>query len=262
MPYPFPGMNPYLEHPEFWSEVHHLIIGILAESLNPQLLPKYRAAIEKRVYQVSGEDSIFVEIPDVTVEQSRTGTGLKPSHNVAVANPPSTPIAVTVPMPMEIREGYLEIREIATKEVVTVIEVLSPTNKRPGKGRNIYEQKRQEVLGRQTHLIEIDLLRGGEPMPVFGNSTQGDYRILVSHSDRRPRADLYVFNLPDKIPTFSLPLRAQENLPIVDLQVLLSFIYDRAGYDVAIDYTKEPVPPLTKLEADWVDSLLREKGLR
>ena len=261
MPSPFPGMNPYLENPEFWPEVHHLLIGILAETLNPQLLPKYRVAIEKRVYQMNGDDALFVGIPDVTVERSRTATKESES-NVAVATPPSTPVTVTVPVPLELREGYLEVREVATKEVVTVIEVLSPSNKRPGKGRETYEEKRREVLGSRTHLVEIDLLRGGEPMPVSGGNIQGNYRILVSRRDRRPRADLYVFNLQDLIPTFPLPLRAEDAEPIIDLHSCLDLIYDRAGLAFAIDYSREPLPPLAPVNAEWIDALLREKQLR
>ena len=261
MPSPFPGMNPYLENPEFWPEVHHLLIGILAETLNPQLLPKYRVAIEKRVYQMNGDDALFVGIPDVTVERSRTATKESES-NVAVATPPSTPVTVTVPVPLELREGYLEVREVATKEVVTVIEVLSPSNKRPGKGRETYEEKRREVLGSRTHLVEIDLLRGGEPMPVSGSNIQGNYRILVSRSDRRPRADLYVFNLQDIIPTFPLPLRSEDAEPIIDLHSCLDLIYDRAGLAFAIDYSCEPLPPAAPTNAEWIDVLLREKQLR
>ncbi len=112
MPSPFPGMNPYLENPEFWPEVHHLLISILAETLNPQVLPKYRVAIEKRVYQMNGDDALFVGIPDVTVEKKRTATQESQS-NVAVATLPSTPVSVTVPIPLELREGYLEVREVA-----------------------------------------------------------------------------------------------------------------------------------------------------
>lgn len=265
---PFPGMNPYLENPELWTEVHHLLIGILAETLNPQLLPKYRAAIEKRVYQMNGEDALFVGIPDVTVEHSRSvserdsrSDASQNSSNVAVALPPATPVTVTVPMPIEFREGYLEIREVVTKEVVTVIEILSPTNKRPGKGREAYEEKRREVLGSRTHLVEIDLLRGGEPMPVSG-SVQGNYRILVSRGDRRPRAELYAFNLQDAIPTFSLPLRSPDVEPTIDLHSLLDLAYDRAGYSVVIDYNRGTLPALSEADATWVDSLLRQKGSR
>lgn len=254
-------MNPYLEMREFWPEVHHLLISILAETLNPQVLPKYRVAIEKRVYQMNGDDALFVGIPDVTVERKRTATNPRQS-NVAVAMPSSTPVTVTVPVPLELREGYLEVREVATKEVVTVIEVLSPSNKRPGKGRETYEAKRQEVLGSRTHLVEIDLLRGGEPMPVSGGNIQGNYRILVSRSARRPRADLYPFNLQELIPTFPLPLRTEEKEPIIDLHLLLDLIYDRAGLAFAIDYNREPLPPLAPTNVEWIDTLLRSKQLR
>jgi hypothetical protein len=260
MPSPFLGMNPYVENPELWTEVHHLLIGILAETLNPQLLPKYRAAIEKRVYQMNGEDALFVGIPDVTVERSRTAA--QSPSNVAIAPPPATPVTVTVPMPTEFREGYLEIREVVTKEVVTVIEVLSPTNKRLGKGREAYEEKRREVLGSRTHLVEIDLLRSGEPMPIRGSSIQSNYRILVSRGDRRPRAELYVFNLQDAIPTFPLPLRSEDVEPTIDLHSLLDLAYDRAGYGVVVDYSREPVPALSEADAAWVDTLLRQKGFR
>ncbi|WP_421656339.1 DUF4058 family protein [Leptothermofonsia sp. ETS-13] len=113
MPSPFPGMNPYLENSELWTEVHHLLIGILAETLNPQLLPKYRAAIEKWVYQMSGEDALLVGIPDVTVERSRTSSD-QTSASIAIASSPAIPVDVTMPMPVEFREGYPEIREVAT----------------------------------------------------------------------------------------------------------------------------------------------------
>lgn len=261
MPSPFPGMNPYLENPEFWSEVHHLLISILAETLNPQLLPKYRVAIEKRVYQMNGEDALLVGIPDVTVEHSRTSINPNQSK-VAVATPPSTPVTVTVPVPLEFREGYLEVREVTTKEVITVIEVLSPSNKRPGKGRETYLEKRQQVLASRTHLVEIDLLRGGKPMPVSGDNTQWSYRILVSQCDRRPHANLYVFNLQDLIPTFPLPLRTEDTEPIIDLYLLLDRVYDRAGYAFAIDSNGEPLPPADPTTAEWIDALLQENQLR
>jgi hypothetical protein len=190
--------------------------------------------------------------------------------NVAVAEPPAQPIKVTVPVPETVRQGYLEIREVTTKEVVTVIELLSPVNKRPGKGRQSYESKRERILGSFTHLVEIDLLRAWQPMPIFVNGIQSHYRILVSRGDCRPTADLYGFNLRQAIPSFPLPLRSRsvsegessDSEPIIDLQVLLNGIYDRAAYDLKLDYTTEPVPPLLETEAAWADGLLKEQGLR
>ncbi len=143
---PFPGMNPYLENPELWTEVHSRLIIAIA----PQLRPKYRVAVEKRVYQMTDENSILVGIPDVLVGRSLTNTEKEPS-NIAVAAPPIKPITVNVPILEEVREAYLEVREVGTGEVVTVIEILSPKNKRTGEGRKAYESKRQQILGSLTH---------------------------------------------------------------------------------------------------------------
>lgn len=260
MPNPFPGMNPYLEHPDRWNEFHHLLISIIAESLNPKLLPKYRIAIEKRIYQID-ERSVLVGIPDGTGLRKKPQTN-RDNSNVAVAEPPVKPLRVSVPMPDKTREGYLEILELATGEVVTVIEVLSPKNKRYGKGQDVYEKKRQKILASSTNLVEIDLLRVGEPMPVLDCDIEGIYRILISRGDERPIADLYLFNLADAIPSFSLPLRQGDSEPILDLQTLINAVYERAGYDFVIDYDSEPVPRLSESEAAWADSLLWEKGLR
>lgn len=254
-------MDPYLEHPEIWPGVHLLLIAAIAESLAPQLRPKYSVSVEVRMYETSGEQSLLVGIPDVSVQRSVRDSDLEMS-NVAVAEPPAQPIKVTVPVPQTIRQGYLEIREVTTKEVVTVIELLSPVNKRPGKGRQSYESKRERILGSSTHLVEIDLLRAWEPMPMFANGIQSHYRILVSQGDSRPTADLYAFNLRQAIPSFALPLRSQDSEPIIDLQTLLNGIYDRAAYDLKLDYSTEPVPPLLEIDAAWVDALLKEKGLR
>jgi Uma2 family endonuclease len=261
MPSPFPGMNPYLENSELWPEVHHLLITTIMESLVPQLRPKYRVAIEKRVYSFAGENPILVGIPDVTVVRSRTQPPPRES-NVAVAAPAETAVQVKVPVPLELREGYLEIRDMAKGNVIAVIEVLSPTNKRPGKGREMYLEKREVVLASHTHLIEIDLLREGEQMPVFENEYGANYRIMVSRGDTRPTADLYLFNLPNEIPKFALPLRSGDVEPVVDLQALLNGVYDRAGYDYTIDYSRDPVPALSEADAAWADAILREKGLR
>jgi Protein of unknown function (DUF4058) len=253
---PFPGMNPYLEHPEMWSEVHHMLISILAEILTPQLLPTYRAAIDKRVYYISGEDALLVGISDVTIDQrSRSGARANPT-GTAVAILPSTPTTVQLPMTIEVREGYLEIREVASLEVITVIELLSPANKRSGKGRVVYEEKRQQILSSPAHLIEIDLLRDGSPMPLLGNPSPADYRIMVSRRNVRPQADLYRFNVRDRIPSFPLPLRSGDLEPVVDLQNALLEVYNRLSYDLIVDYNRPPFPPLNDDDSAWANDLL------
>ncbi len=226
MLFPFPGMNPYLEHPEIWSGVHHWLIVELARFISPLLRPKYRVAVEVRIYETIGEQSLLVPIPEI------------------------------------VKQGYLEVREVATSEVITAIEILSPINKRSIAARKQYESKRNKVLGSSTHLVEIDLLRQGQPMPVYHSNIQTHYRILVSQKNRRPQADLYTFNLPDPIPLFPLTLKSGDQEPLIDLQLLLNNVYDQASYDLAIDYTQEPVPPLSEADRIWMNKLLIEQQLR
>ena len=261
MPSPFPGVDPYLEHPDFWPGIHNLLIAEIARFLSPQLRPKYRVAVEVRMYETSGKNSVGVGIPDITVQ--RRATGSNPSMpNVAVLSPPAQPVTVTLPIPEIIKEAYLEIRQVETREVVTTIEILSPTNKRPGKGRQMYEKKREKILSSRTHLIEIDLLRRGEPMPVFGNNIDSQYRILVCRGNRLPAGDMYPFNIQNSIPAFPIPLRPEDSEPIVDLQMLFNQVYDIAGYDMEIDYCREPIPALSETDAAWADAWLRDRKLR
>ena len=259
MPSPFPGMYPYLEHPELWPEVHSRLMIAIADVLGPQLRPKYRVAVEKRVYQTIGEENLLVGIPNVVVGQAKPA---RTESGVAVAALPAKPVTVTIPMSEEVRESYLEVREVGTGEVVTVIEVLSPKNKRSGEGRIAYESKRQKVLGSLTHLVEIDLLRGGETMPIVGSPVPSLYRILVSRGNRRPQADLYPFGLQEAIPVFPLPLQSGDPEPLVDLQAIVHGMYDRAGFDLEIDYAKEPIiPPLAEIDRLWAEAVLQQQGL-
>jgi Protein of unknown function (DUF4058) len=169
------------------------------------------------------------------------------------------PMVVEIPLAEEVQERYLEIREIATGRVVTVIELLSPKNKRPGDGRDAYSQKRQRIMLSQTHLVEIDLLRwsptaqraSGDPLPMVG-ATTSDYRILVSRSGRRPKAQLYAFNLRQPIPTIQIPLAA-DTAVILEIQPLLHQIYDRARLALAIDYQKPPIPKLSPDDRVWLN---------
>ncbi|HIK46786.1 MAG TPA: DUF4058 family protein, partial [Leptolyngbyaceae cyanobacterium M65_K2018_010] len=212
MPSPFPGMNPYLEHPDRWSTVHNRLIVALADALTPQLLPKYQVDIEKRIYTIVGLNSLLLGRPDVTVQRPRQLES-EGALRVQVSKPTATPVPVTVPIPEDIQEAYLEIKEAATQIVVTAIEILSPTNKR-GEGRQKYEQKRQQVLNSRTHLVEIDLLRAGDPLPMVGDADVSSYRILISRANTRPLADLYPFDLADPIPSVPIPLQTGDAEPI------------------------------------------------
>jgi Protein of unknown function (DUF4058) len=245
---PFPGMNPYLEAPALWSEVHSWLIVELARMLNQRITPKYRAAVEKRVY----EESILVGIPDVSVVRQRSNLPAPPQSTTMTL---SQPVLVALPESETTIERYLEVREVATGEVVTVVEILSPKNKRSGEGRDQYLNKRQKVLGSQSHLVEIDLLRGGEALPMQ-DAGKSDYRVLVSRVEQRPIAELYPFNLRDRLPCFGLPLRSSDESVPIDLNVLMQMVYESAALDLAIDYEQQPTPGLSQDDFDWVQKMV------
>jgi hypothetical protein len=247
---PFPGINPYLEQPELWHQVHNRLIVAIADDLTPQIAPKYRVSIEERVY-TSMDDALLVGIADVAVAKRNDVETRTTLTTTKIAEPSK----VKVPIPEEVIERFLEVRTTQSREVVTVIEILSPKNKRSKDGRIVYETKRQKILASATNLVEIDLLRLGEALPILG-ATKSDYRILVSRSFNRPDADLYSFNLPDPIPVFPVPLRLGEPEPVIDLQRLLNEIYERARFDLAIDYSQVLKPALPSEQEAWVREIL------
>ncbi|PSR17381.1 hypothetical protein C8255_12895 [filamentous cyanobacterium CCP3] len=257
MPSPFPGMDPYLEHPRAWPNIHHRLMTAIADDLAPQLLPKYQVLIEERVYPVDSQDAVVVGVPDVSVAKGLRQS-VKSGGAIATAPRPDAAVTVTLTIPETIHQGYLEIREIATSQVVTVVEVLSPTNKRPGRGRLEYETKRATLLGSLCNFVEIDLLRQGSPLEIPQEVAPSAYSILVSPQELRPQAQWYGFNLADPIPCFALPLQPEDVAPTVDLKRLLDGLYDRSGYGLVIDYAQDPVPPLSEADALWAREWLKQ----
>ena len=248
MPSPLPGMNPFLETPELWSEFHSRMIVAIADALEETLSQGYRVAVEQRIYLDQGEETVLIGIPDVAVIAS---PGRAPQSTALI----DAPITVEVPLEEEVQERYLEIREVKTGRVVTVIELLSPKNKRSGPGREVYLRKRRQVMASQTHWVEIDLLRGGKPLPLRG-AIAADYRILVSASGRRPQAQLYAFNLRQPIPPIPVPLDGEVTLTLA-LQPLLHRVYDRARFGLAIDYDQPLTPQLSEADAAWLAGLVQ-----
>ena len=243
MPSPFPGMNPFIEQPELWSEFHSRMIVAIADALDELLSRNYRVAVETRIYLSQDDEQILIGIPDVALTSPTSSSRDSGDSAIAVAEPQT----VELPQLEEVQERYLEIREGTTGLVVTTLELLSPKNKRAGTGRDAYLQKRQQILSSQTNLVEIDLLRGGRPLPMKG-SRESDYRILVSRSCDRPHAQLYGFNLGQEIPTFGIPLQKGVPQALLQLQPLVHQVYDRARFELAIDYTQVLSPQLSDVE--------------
>ena len=262
MPSPFPGMDPYLEHSFIWPGLHNRLIVAIADEISDQLSRQYYVDIEQRVYVGELDDPKTSRRPDISVVTASTnggGDAALPQPEVGEASV----ITVELPVPDEIREAYLEVRDAYNGSLVTALEILSPSNKRLGRGRDLYESKRRGILETSTNLVEIDLLRSGAPMQFFyaNGDVSSDYRILVRRG-RRSSAVLYAFGVRHAIPSFDLPLRLDDYEPIVDMGKIISGIYDRARYRMRVDYTDDPVPPLSDADADWADSLLKSKALR
>jgi hypothetical protein len=161
---------------------------------------------------------------------------------------------------LDAKERYLEVRDITTHDVITVLRLLPPENQHSGDSQNSYEKQRSAILSSDTHLVEIDLLRAGQPMPVLGSPSLGAYRILISRSSQRPSAELYSVELWQPLPEIPIPLKAVQEDVVISLQAVLEGVYDRARYASRIDYSQSPpLPALSELEQQWLASCLSEK---
>jgi len=167
---------------------------------------------------------------------------------------------VYLPMPEERREAFLTLRERETMEVVTVIELLSPANKRHGgDGRREYLSKRESILGSTTHLVELDLLRGGERLPTVEPLPPGDYYAFVCRQ-RRYQAEVYAWTLREPLPAVRIPLAGDDPDVTIDLEEVFTSTYDRAGYDYSLDYTRPIRPPLPERDASWAAGVLAPRS--
>lgn len=251
-------MDPYLEHPGLWPDVHNRLITALADAISPAVAPTYYVGVESRAYVIKPEGDFFLGRPDISVVlptplvPAAAGTAVAPAgvEDVAV-------MEVELNLGDEINHYYLEIRSVETHELITALELLSPVNKVDARGRFEYERKRLEVLTSQTNLVEIDLLRAGEPMPVR-QQVASDYRILVRRGWEWRKAHLYAFSLRVPIPDFPLPLMPGDEEPLVALNAILHALYTRARFDLRIDYSQPPVPPLPEAHAEWARRLTQK----
>ncbi|MCU0569416.1 MAG: DUF4058 family protein [Oculatellaceae cyanobacterium Prado106] len=259
-------MNPYLEQPAFWPSFHYRFMVAIANAIEPQLSDRYYIDVETRTYQSNDDGSeVLIGIPDAVVLRSEEGRPAVPNERLEASEPtisvalqdPPEPEMVRVPMPLEIRERYLEIREVGSDAVITVMELLSPKNKQAGEGRDAYEQKRRAVLSSSTHLIELDLLCGGRQMEILGTPRMTPYRILISRSHQRPTAQLYGISLQQPLPSIWIPLKAEEDEVIAPLQDAFEQVFREARYGTRIDYRQPPPPPaLSKVDQVWVNERL------
>ncbi|MBI4612006.1 MAG: DUF4058 family protein [Planctomycetes bacterium] len=253
--YPFPGMDPWLENPDWWVSFHHELVTDMARDLCAKLTPRYTAKYGTRlVVETPVERNIY---PDVVISRRRAG----PVHGYeGEAIDP----AVTLILPDDEREeAWIEVRTTGrTGRVVTILEVLSPGNKRSGTdAAQKYRQKQEEVLASEVHLVEIDLLRGGEhvaAIPLDGLDRLRPYDCLtvVRRASPRHHAQVYATRLRDRLPRIPVPLLSPDPDAALDLQAMVEHVYAAGAYWNLIDYSRPPAPPLARADLRWARSLL------
>jgi len=245
---PFPGMDPWLEHPALWPDVHGELIFQIRFLLQQRVRPRYYVAAGERVYLESPREGQLV--PDAVVVERHPRQAPPGGDGPELADTP-TIVAVEA---VEVREHFLELRDLRQAErVVTVIEVLSPANKRPGAGRGEYVRKQEEVLASEAHLVEVDLLRGGRHTvalpPDWGE--RSPYRVVVSRAPERQRREAYLVGLRERLPRVGIPLAPPDADVVLDLSAALEEAYARGAYDVRAGYPEAPAPPLAPADAAW-----------
>ena len=255
MPSPFPGMDPYLESSE-WTSVHHALSLAIARQIAPKVRPKYIVRTEERFVTeiIEGisltKSSIY---PDTSISETQT-TYQTTSAQTSTFPPP---LQLSTIIPTRVPHITVHILNVANRELVTAIEVISPTNKR-GRGYQQYLSKRNHILISSTHLLEIDLLRQGERVPMQEPLPIADYFLFLSRTEKRPLLDVWPIQLPQPLPILPIPLLPEDADIQLDLQQALNTIYDELGYDLSIDYTRPPEIPLEGQTAVWAATLLQE----
>jgi hypothetical protein len=163
---------------------------------------------------------------------------------------------------------YIEILSVADQSrVVTVIEVLSPSNKITGsEEQHLYLTKQREILSSQTHLIEIDLLRQGEhtvaaPREMLLRKGNWDYLVCLHRGGQKGRYEVWAITMQQRLPRIHVPLCDGDPDVVLDLQSVFNCCYDEGAYVRRLDYRSEPPTPLKDDDAQWADTLLREQKL-
>jgi hypothetical protein len=263
-------MDPFLEDPAVFPDLHDSLIFCLRETLNSQLPEPYYAGMGSRVWVQTAQRRIVPDVSLMHAQRTANGGISAGGGGIAMAEAVRTePVVVHVPRE-EVREAFLEIyAQPGGERLVTTVEVLSPANKSPGiHGRDLYLQMQEEILNNKVHLVEIDLLRGGvhtTAVPLeqaVAKAGSFDYHVCIHLFDRPDDYLIYPVRLSNRLPGITIPLLPGDPAVDIDLQALLDRCYDTGQYRRRIRYGEQaPAPPLLAEQANWLQTILREKRL-
>jgi hypothetical protein len=229
----------------------------LANSLLAQLLPRYEVRVEEYLYVAHEDIRLHRVRPDVTVTTQGTQAALE-RPAAALAEVATEELELEYPDYEPRAQRRLKVIQPRTGRVVTVIEVLSPTNKLPGDdGLDAYLEKRAELIATRANLVEIDLLRGGERLPMAGKLPRGDYYVYVGRAHRKPRCQVIAWPWRRPLPAIPIPLLPEDGEAKVSLQDVFRAAYEQSFYDRRLPYQEPLVPPFPADEEVWVRERLR-----
>lgn len=256
MPCPFPGMDPYLESPAFWSDFHARFLTYLSDAVADRLPPAYEARIDERVSLAGppGKGPKRVE-PDVSVLRDPTRPSVEHGSGGGVAVAPPEVTVEPVPVPLKVgrrRQRHIKIIKRPDRTLVTIIEVLSPSNK-AGDDRGAYLLNRQAILNQPVHLLELDFLLKGRRLPTAGPMPEGNYFALLARADRRPICDVYAWRLHWPLPKVPVPLLSPDPDVSIDLQTLFATACERGRYESSLPYEQPPPVPLPEGYSAWAE---------
>jgi hypothetical protein len=251
-------MDPYIEAAGIWGDCHGSMIGAMRAELNARLPERYVASIDLFVWlhEPDAKTRTRIKKPDVYLSEKASRHRSRGSGSITTA-------PVTLVLPAETREGnkYLKILDQNSQRVVTVIELLSATNKLTGPDRDAYMAKRNEYLASRVNLVEIDLLRAGPRMPLSEPPPKiRDYYAMVSRAWEFPRVGFWEFSVRDFLPDVPVPLARNESDVVLPLRKCLDRAYDEGTYWRRSLYDASLNPPLSRSDAAWVRGLLARRS--
>ena len=258
----FPGMDPWLEL--HWRDVHASLIIYIRDQLQRQLPAPLVARAEETVSVDIEEDKPVLVRPDMAVtEDWRSGGG---HGGVATAVEPTTVAEPLVLYAPEIElDRHVEIYDpTGGGRVVTAIEVLSPSNKLPGRARTAYESKQRLFLSGGVNFVEIDLVRAGDWVfsideSVMPSSQRTPCMVCVYRATRPGERAAYPLPLRERLLRIAIPLRPTDRDVALDLQAVVDEAYEKGRYD-RTDYRRPLAPPLPAEDAAWANEILRKAG--
>ena len=265
MPSPFPGMDPYLESPLHWGSFHQWLTTAVATDLNGKLPPGFVAELDQYVWltaepsderELLGRPDVFVTPNPSTSDEGEGGVAVAVEVSVVAAPTVETKLAKA----RRTRKTFVKITTAPGGELLTVIELLSLSNKQRGEGRSAYLAKRNEYLVAGVNLVEIDLLRSGDRPPVGRPQPPAtDYYVVVCPRDKPATASVWAFGVREPVPVVAVPFKTGLAPVALDLRACLDRAYDDGRYRDKLRYQSPPDPPLRKGDAEWAIDLVKPR---